>query len=174
MIKKIKSEVINFRIDSDTLHLLKTYCKENEFKTSDVIREALNLFLNPKASNKGSEPREWEEVIDALEARVRALEGKNRSKLNPTKNPPLVVSNTKIPSWEKQNEKNTKDIIRIFDLENKDLLSLDELAILTGYSKSTLSSKMSREGIKSTTRVNGNRGGLYPRDEVISKIGYKQ
>jgi predicted DNA-binding protein len=52
-----------------------------------------------------------------------------------------------------------------------ELITMDEITELTGYSKSTLSSKLSRESISAVKRIDGNRAGLYSKDEILEKIG---
>lgn len=52
------------------------------------------------------------------------------------------------------------------------LITLDEISSLTGYTKSTLVSKMSRAGIHAIKRVGGNKAGLYDKNEIMDKIGH--
>lgn len=55
-----------------------------------------------------------------------------------------------------------------------ELLTIKEISELTGYTVSTLSGKMSRFNIQAVDRVNGNRAGLYDRNEVMEKIGMNE
>lgn len=53
-----------------------------------------------------------------------------------------------------------------------ELITQDEASEITGYTKSTLSSKISKENIKAVKRIDGNRAGLYDKQEILDKIGY--
>lgn len=55
-----------------------------------------------------------------------------------------------------------------------ELLTIKQISELTGYTVNTLSGKMSRLNIQAVDRVNGNRAGLYDRNEVMEKIGMNE
>ena len=59
------------------------------------------------------------------------------------------------------------------DYSDDDLLTKQDVADLTGYAYGSLSGKFSREGIKAVKRIDGNRGGLYSKEEILEKIGSK-
>ncbi len=56
-----------------------------------------------------------------------------------------------------------------------DVITLDEMEQLTGYKKMTLVSKLSRANITTVDRIDGNKAGLYSKEEVLQRIGvYKR
>jgi hypothetical protein len=52
-----------------------------------------------------------------------------------------------------------------------DLITLNEMVAMTGYAKGTLSPKLSRMGIKASKRIDGNRTGLYDKEEILREVG---
>lgn len=51
-----------------------------------------------------------------------------------------------------------------------DLITLQEISVLTGYAIGTLSGKLSRLNIKAVGRIDGNRTGLYSKAEILDKV----
>ena len=52
-----------------------------------------------------------------------------------------------------------------------DLLTVEQIAALTGYRIATISGKLSRNNISAVKQAGGNRKGLYEKDLVLERIG---
>lgn len=129
-------------------------------KCSDKEKQAFQTYCDKKGvtvseelrelMNKASDHTPSKISINTLDQRVKALEDKFDtlliSDIAPYKVDPSTLG---------------------------ELITLNEIAVLTGYSTSTLGSKLSREGIKAVERIAGNKGGLYSKAEVLDKVGYK-
>lgn len=140
-------EQINVRVDAEIIHKIDELSEaEGRTKTS-IVSEALSKYLG--VDHKKSD-------IETLTERVRALESKFE-RLQDTKPKKEHSAPKKRPALDPDAE----------------LITIDQASTLTGYTVGTLSSKFSREGIQTVDRVDGNRAGLYSREEILDKIGKK-
>lgn len=156
-----KERIVNFRVSADTYDDFKKLCFEMDLNPSDVLRDAVKSFLlspNEAFNNSGAE-----DVGDGIIDRLEALEAKlNHVLIDDT---PTYQVKKKIPSVKPKKE------INPILLERKDLITIEEMEALTGYTRSTLSPKLSKLGIKAVKRLNGNRGGLYDKAEIMRELG---
>lgn len=141
-----KTQIINFRVSQEVAQAFNKYCEDIEVKPSEVLRNAIKDILD--MSEDDPKLQDIESRVSTLEGKLRALEGKFEIKRTP---------------------KPERAIRKPSEIEG-DLITIDQIVELTGYAKSTLSSKMSRLGIQAVDRINGNRGGLYSKEEVLSKL----
>lgn len=143
-----RNKVITLRLSEEEKKAFDKYCSKKGITTSEQLRELVNSLtgINPQYL-----------TLEALEARIKALESKLT---NQTHTPPKPLKSERSETIKE-------------DLEGLELITIEQVASLTGYSLSTLGSKLSREGVKAKSRIDGNRGGLYSKEEVLSKIGKK-
>lgn len=137
---------LNIRISNDLATALDKEADSTGKTKTTIVSDALSVYL--------SLPKEVSD-IDTISNRLEQLERKvdglsyQPKRIEVPKEVPLVDAATL-----------------------GDLITLDEIASLTGYTKSTLSSKMSRENIQAIRRVGGNKAGLYDKNEIMDKIGH--
>jgi hypothetical protein len=140
---------LNVRLPEGILEALdKRANKTGESKT-DIVYKALASHLGI-----GSTAPDISDIVKRLEA----LE----SKFKQGTPPPKTVTTT-------------TDRGQIDPDDFGDVITLEEMAELTGYKKMTLVSKLSRANITAVDRVDGNKAGLYSKEEVLERIGvYKR
>lgn len=135
---------LNIRISTDLATALDKEADSTGKTKTAIVSDALSVYL--------SLPKEASD-IDTIRKRLESLErkfaGLSVIKTQPPKETPIIDPD-----------------------KLSDLITLDEIAPLTGYTKSTLVSKMSRSGIQAIRRVGGNKAGLYDKNEIMDKIGY--
>ena len=141
--------VITFKCSDKEKEAFQNYCDKKGISISVELRALIN-------NASGNEPDKID--IDTLHERVKALEANFRSLSDGKKQ--RSASPKKKPEPRKDPE------------SFGELITQDEAAELTKYTKSTLVSKMSRKNIKAVKRIDGNRGGLYDKQEILDKIGY--
>ena len=137
-------EFLGVRIDAALKDKLDKQAKENAETVTELTERALATYLQVDISKP--------DVYD-IEKRLRALESQFQQspQITPKKANPSV---------------NLDEI--------GELITLDEMEALTGYAKTTLSSKLSRAKVAAVKRKGGNRGGLYSKSEILERIGIKE
>lgn len=142
-------QFLGVRIDATLKEKLDEQAKEKGETVTELTERALASYLSVDISRP--------DIYD-IEERLKALE----SKFKRTPSPPQKTT-------PKKKDNSDKTVIK--ESELGELVTLDEMEALTGYSKSTLSGKLSREKVTAVKRVDGNRAGLYDKSEVLDKIG---
>lgn len=140
-------EAYSIRLDSELLDKVKDRADQEGGTVTAIFERALISFLS--APNTEGDQSTDSKEIQALKDRVARLEG-------------IVLSKAESPKPEP-----------ISPNDVGDLITIKQAVALTGYSESTLSSKFSRLGVEAVDRVNGNRAGLYSKDEILERIGTK-
>jgi len=136
---------LNIRINEALSDALDKHSEQTGKTKTDIVSEALASYLGT-----GSTEPDIRDVIKRLEA----LE----SKFQQTPKTALL-----------------SDRVIIEPDEFGDVITLEEMAELTGYKKMTLVSKLSRANITAVDRIDGNKAGLYSKEEVLERIGvYKK
>jgi len=144
-----KTIQINFRLGSDEFNTLQNYANDNELKQSDVIRKAIKAYI--KSPNLTSKSSDLLDRINALEKRTKALEEKDFLTLKKEPESINYYSARSLP---------------LVDFE-KELLTIEEVASITGYGIKSISGVLSRNGIKKVSRIG--KKGLYSKNEILEK-----
>lgn len=144
-----KTIQINFRLGSDEFNTLQNYANNNELKQSDVIRKAIKAYI--KSPNLTSKSSDLLDRINALEKRTKALEEKDFLTLKKEPESINYYSARSLP---------------LVDFE-KELLTIEEVASITGYGIKSISGVLSRNGIKKVSRIG--KKGLYSKNEILEK-----
>ena len=144
-----KTIQINFRLGSDEFNTLQNYANNNELKQSDVIRKAIKAYI--KSPNLTSKSSDLLDRINALEKRTKALEEKDFLTLKKDPESINYYSARSLP---------------LVDFE-KELLTIEEVASITGYGIKSISGVLSRNGIKKVSRIG--KKGLYSKNEILEK-----
>lgn len=142
--------VISLKCSDQEKESFQDYCEKKGVSVSSELRRLMN-------DSSGNEPDKI--GISTLHERLKSLEAKFAS---------FQSSGVHIEDSTPYKPKKKVD-----PGELGDLITIKEIAELTGYSTSTLGSKLSREGIQAVERIDGNRGGLYSKNEILDKIGVK-
>lgn len=143
-------EFLGVRIEPEIKERLEKVAESNGETVTDIVERALQSFLKTDTDKP--------DLFD-LSKRVQALESKFSN-----------LQSSRDTRTKKREPKRTKKE----DSKNfGELVTVDEAEKITGYSKATLSSKFSKAGIKAVDRVDGNRAGLYDKNEILKKIGKK-
>lgn len=142
-----KKELYAVRIEKDLLNDIQDIAEKRGETVTSIFEQALESFLSaPNIEDDiAIDPAEFEALKHRVE-RIEANLSKPKSKPQPEPIHPDDVG---------------------------ELITLDQAAALTGYSKGTLSPKFSRLGITAVDRVDGNRAGLYSKAEILDKVGMK-
>ena len=135
------------RIDEDLLNEVQNIAEQESETVTAIFEQALESFLS--APNIEDDIPIDSAEFEALKHRVERIE-----------------ATLKEPKSKPQPEPIRPDDVG-------ELITLEEAAALTGYSKGTLSPKFSKVGIKAVDRVDGNRAGLYSKKEILDKVGMK-
>ena len=144
-----KTIQINFRLGSDEFNTLQNYANNNELKQSEVIRKAIKAYI--KRPNLTSKSSDLLDRINALEKRTKALEEKDFLTLKKEPESINYYSARSLP---------------LVDFE-KELLTIEEVASITGYGIKSISGVLSRNGIKKVSRIG--KKGLYSKNEILEK-----
>ena len=144
-----KTIQINFRLGSDEFNTLQNYANNNELKQSDVIRKAIKAYI--KSPNLTSKSSDLLDRINALEKRTKALEEKDFLTLKKEPESINYYSARSLP---------------LVDFE-KELLTIEEVASITGYGIKSISGVLSRNGIKKVSRIG--KKGLNRKNEILEK-----
>ena len=144
-----KTIQINVRLGSDEFNTLQNYANDNELKQSDVIRKAIKAYI--KSPNLTSKSSDLLDRINALEKRTKALEEKDFLTLKKEPESINYYSARSLP---------------LVDFE-KELLTIEEVASITGYGIKSISGVLSRNGIKKVSRIG--KKGLYSKNEILEK-----
>ena len=140
---------LNIRIDKALSDALEKHSEQTGKTKTAIVLSALASYLEI-----GSTEPELSDIVKRLEA----LESKFKQRTPP---PKTVTTTT--------------DRGQIDPDDFGDVITLEEMAELTGYKKMTLVSKLSRANITAVDRVDGNKAGLYSKEEVLERIGvYKK
>lgn len=145
MRKQSLTETISFKLTEAEKKGFTEYCDKRGLSISEGLRELIvdTIELTPDRVDLLSLLKR----VEALEAKIEGQNKTTQAKIEKIK---------------------PKD-----DQEYGELITIQEAVELTGYAKSSLSPKFSREGIKAIERIEGNRGGLYSKEEILQKIGRK-
>ena len=143
-----KKELYAVRIEKDLLNEIQELAEQRGETVTSIFEQALESFLS--APNIEDDIPIDSADIEALKHRVERIE-----------------ATLKEPKSKPQPEPIHPDDVG-------ELITLEEAAALTGYSKGTLSPKFSKVGIKAVDRVDGNRAGLYSKKEILDKVGYNK
>ena len=143
-----KKELYAVRIEKDLLNEIQELAEQRGETVTSIFEQALESFLS--APNIEDDIPIDSADIEALKHRVERIE-----------------ATLKEPKSKPQPEPIHPDDVG-------ELITLEEAAALTRFTKSTLSSKMSRENITAVSRVDGNRAGLYSKKEILDKVGYNK
>lgn len=142
-----KKELYAVRIEKDLLNEIQELAEHRGETVTSIFEQALESFLS--APNVEDDIPIDSAEFEALKHRVERIE-----------------ATLKEPKSKPQPEPIRPDDVG-------ELITLEEAAALTGYSKGTLSPKFSKVGIKAVDRVDGNRAGLYSKKEILDKVGMK-
>lgn len=154
------------RLDPELLDQVKSRADQDNETVTAIFEQALKSFLSGPNDNTNAPIDQG--AINQLRARIERLESKLNQLDESDKR--KDISFNKSDFQDKPPPKRPDPI----NPENVgELVTMEELEEVTGYSKSTLSSKFSRAGIQAVDRVDGNRAGLYSKKEVLDKIGIK-
>ena len=144
-----KTIQINFRLSGDEYKALQNYANDNDLRQSDVIRKAIKAYI--KSPNLTSKSSDLLDRINALEKRTKALEEKDFLTLKKEPESINYYSARSLP---------------LVDSE-KELLTIEEVASITGYGIKSISGVLSRNGIKKVSRIG--KKGLYSKNEILEK-----
>ena len=142
--------MISLKCGDQEKQAFQDYCESKGVSVSAELRRLMN-----QAS--GSTPEKID--INTLSERVKALEAKFKS---------LNSSGVHI---EDSTPYKTKKAPSEIGRDPGELITIDEASEVTGYAVATLRSKLSRKGVQAVRRIDGNRGGLYSKAEILEKVG---
>lgn len=134
------------RLDPELLDKVKEYADQEGETVTAIFEQALNSFLS--APNSKADISTAPDVIADLRHRIKRLET-------------LIEDDTET------------DPETLNPFTGGDLATIEQLSVITGYSESTLSSKLSKAKIRAVDRIDGNREGIYDIREVLEKVGKK-
>ncbi|NBC04782.1 MAG: hypothetical protein GVY20_13890, partial [Bacteroidetes bacterium] len=127
---------VNFRIPESLSDALDEKAEETGKTKTSLLCDALASYLNIDTDTP-----DLSDIVKRLDRLERKFEDTQKKE---------VESTVK----DSQSTKKEVDPDKLGEL-----ITMDEMASLTGYSKSTLSSKLSRESISAVKRIDGNRAG---------------
>ena len=165
---KMGKEFLGVRIDSKLKAELDQQAKENEETVTELTERALAGYLQVDITKP--------DIFD-IDKRLKRLEAKfsTPQKSTPKKEKTMPQKNYEPEDWYAFNEEGIAvPVNQGSDPDSyNDLITIEQMEDITGYTRTTLSSKLSRQGIKAVDRVDGNRGGLYDKQEILERIGTK-
>ena len=160
-----KKELYAVRIEKDLLNEIQELAEQRGETVTSIFEQALESFLS--APNIEDDIPIDSADIEALEGRLERIEGRLELIELLDRRVERIEATLKEPKSKPKPEPIHPDDVG-------ELITLEEAAALTGYSKGTLSPKFSKVGIKAVDRVDGNRAGLYSKKEILDKVGYNK
>lgn len=152
------------RLDPELLAEVKNRADQDNETVTAIFEQALESFLSAPTDKTNVSIDQG--AIDQLRARLERLEAKFHQLDESDKHKDISFNKSEV-----QDKPNRPDPIS--PEEAGELVTIKQISAITGYSKTSLSAKLSRAGIQVVERVNGNRAGLYSKKEVLNKIGMK-
>lgn len=150
------------RLEPELLETVKEKADKQGISITELFEKALSAYVgNPKSEANTSTLLER---VEALEAKFHQLkEDDEHQDISFTK-PKKKLQNKKIDS---------SGIGELDPADLPELITIQQISQLTGYAVSSLRSKLSRVGVEAVDRIGGNRGGLYDKQEILDKVGFK-
>ena len=160
-----KKELYAVRIEKDLLNEIQELAEHRGETVTSIFEQALESFLS--APNIEDDIPIDSADIEALEGRLERIEGRLELIELLDRRVERIEATLKEPKTKTKPEPIHPDDVG-------ELITIEQAAALTRFTKSTLSSKMSRENITAVSRVDGNRAGLYSKAEILDKVGHNK